>query len=603
MKNLYKISFASLTLLTFSLTLKAQTFTDVFGVDISTDVGWTEGGNFIDYDKDGDLDLFAGNNPRKSAVNFLYENDGLGNFTKIDTGIIVTDIVMTENGTWGDFDNDGWIDLFVANGGFDSSRVDFLYKNNGNGYFTKYYDNDISSSVGFSQGCSWADYDKDGDLDLFVIQNLNPAGSGPGVDCFYTNNGNGTFTKILASAPAGELVSNAGTGFTPGWSDYDNDNDLDLFVANSNTSNFLYQNNNDGSFTKVTNGAIATDVFGSIGCSWGDYDNDGDMDLFVCNFNQNDNLYRNNGNGTFTKILISPVVSNGGTGEGSAWGDYDNDGDLDLIVANGGPGTDVVFLYENNGTLGFTKILPGDSEDDLLVTGCWAGVIFGDVENDGDLDVYLANFNGKNDKIFINNGTNNNWVNIECIGTNSNVSAIGTKVRIKATINGTPVWQMREISGCTGYLSQNSLRCHFGLGDATIIDSIKIEWSIGGTEIYTNVAVNDFYLATENAGFVTSVQEQAVTLPNVFSLKQNFPNPFNPSTKIDYKLSVDNSGKLVIFNVLGDRIKEFNLKNSEGSVVWNGKNAKGFNVSSGTYFYQLLTESGKSETRKMTLVK
>ena len=109
MKNFYKISFASFTLLTFSLTLKAQTFTDVLGVDISTDVGWTEGGNFIDYDKDGDLDLFAGNNPRKSAVNYLYENDGLGNFTKIDTGIIVTDIVMTENGTWGDFDNDGWI--------------------------------------------------------------------------------------------------------------------------------------------------------------------------------------------------------------------------------------------------------------------------------------------------------------------------------------------------------------------------------------------------------------------------------------------------------------------------------------------------------------
>ncbi|MFB0515579.1 MAG: LamG-like jellyroll fold domain-containing protein, partial [Candidatus Neomarinimicrobiota bacterium] len=203
---------------------------------------------------------------------------------------------------------------------------------------------------------------------------------------------------------------------------------------------FLYVNNGDGTFTKVTTGPPVSDGGYSRGASWGDYDNDGDLDLFVTNSGKNNFLYANNGDGTFAKVTSGPPVSDGGLSYGAAWGDYDNDGDLDLFVAN--------------------------SE-------------------------------GENNFLYANNGSANHWINLQLVGTRSNISAIGAKVHLKAIIGGVPIWQLNEISGQSGFCGQNSLNAEFGLGDATVIDSIRIEWPSGIVWDTTNVGVDQFLTITE----------------------------------------------------------------------------------------------------------
>ena len=194
-----------------------------------------------------------------------------------------------------------------------------------------------------------------------------------------------------------------------------------------------------GNFSEITSGDVVTDGGYSYGCAWGDYDNDGDLDLFVANWNNENNfLYANNGDGTFTKVTSGDVVTDGGSSWGCTWGDYDNDGDLDLFVAN----------YSN-----------------------------------------------QNNFLYANNGNSNNWINIECTGVASNVSAIGSKVKVNATIGGDSVWQLREISGGTS--SQESLNAEFGLGDATVIDEVQVIWPSGQTQVLPTVTPNQFLTITE----------------------------------------------------------------------------------------------------------
>lgn len=258
-------------------------------------------------------------------------------------------------------------------------------------------------------------------------------------------------------------------------------------------------------------GPIANDSENSRGGSWGDYDNDGDLDLFVANGPGNNSLYENKGDGTFTRVDSGPIVTEGGESRGSSWGDYDNDADLDLFVANFGQNN---HLYRNDGDPGetgqvsFTQITSGEIVNDGRDSeGCsWA-----DYDNDGDIDLYVANWDDNN-SLYENNGNNNKWINIKCVGTFSNASAIGVKVRVKASIGGRPVWQMREISAQTGRYSQNSLNAEFGLGDAALIDSIRIEWTSGKNQILTNIDVDTFMTIIEPVPLVA--QEAPVAEAN-----------------------------------------------------------------------------------------
>ncbi len=458
-------------------------FTAIANGPIVTDRGDSTGCAWGDYDNDGNLDLFVSN--FGTPFNYLYRNNGDASFTRITTGAIATDDTNSEGAAWADYDNDGNLDLFVAVG---LGGNDLLYRNNGDGSFTKITAGPVVQSGGNSRGCAWADYDNDGHVDLFVS---NEQGQN---NFLFHNSGDGTFTKITS----GNIANDGGASYSCAWADYDNDRFLDLFVANLNQNNFLYHNNRDGTFTRITSGRIVSEAGASQGCAWGDYDNDGLLDLFVANRNQRNFLYHNDGNGAFTAITNGAVVNDVGYSWSPAWIDYDNDGFLDLFVANGppnGPGQND-FLYRNNGDGTFTRITTGSVVSDAAIGD---GCAWGDYNNDGFPDLFVTNLNDQNNLLYRNNGNANNWLTVRCAGRLSNRSAIGTKVRLKSMAGDQSRWQMREISGGGGYGSQNALCAYFGLGGVTNIQSVRLEWPSGLVQELHAVAPNQSLTVAEPA--------------------------------------------------------------------------------------------------------
>jgi len=440
-----------------------QTFTKITTGLIATEGGDSSGVAWGDFNNDGFPDLFVGNGGTR---NFLYRNNGDGTFTKLTNAAPALDSGF--GGSWGDFNNDGWLDLFVAN-----RSVNYLYRNNGDGTFTK-----VTSFAGAAGSTSWSgswgDYDRDGWLDLFI------SNGGGNNNVLLHNNGNVTFTKIIGP----RIVRDGGASIGAAWQDYDGDGWPDLFVANNGGNNFLYRNLRNGTFTRITAGPIATDSQPSIVADWGDYDNDGWPDLAVGCFGHN-LLFRNLGNGTFAKQTSGPVVLDTQNSEIVQWIDYDNDGFLDLFSANDGGQNNA--LYHNNGDGTFTKITTGSLVND---GGNSAGCAWADYDNDGFLDLFVANWQGSRPNfLYRNNGNTNHWLNVKCVGTASNRAGIGAKVRVRATIRTADTWQLREISGGTGF-GQTSLLAHFGLGDAVTADTVRIEWPSGAIQELHGVSVN-----------------------------------------------------------------------------------------------------------------
>ncbi|MCC6963933.1 MAG: VCBS repeat-containing protein [candidate division Zixibacteria bacterium] len=455
-------------------------FTPVFTGPVVSDAGDSRSANFVDYDNDGDLDLFITNGPQLGQPDYLYRNNGDGTFVKITGDPITTVALASDGATFGDFDNDGDEDCFVATWW---NNPNIFYENNGNGTFAQITTGPIATGGTHSEAGSWADYDQDGYLDLYVCNSFSSL-----ANLLFHNNGDGTFTKILTGPQSTDLFrSRVGA-----WGDYDNDSDLDLFVANEfNHPNNLYRNDGGGTFTKITTGNIVTDLNESFGASWGDIDNDLDLDLFVANGeDQHDCLYTNNGDGTFTKVTTGPVVSSGGYGVGSTFADVDNDGDLDLYVCNAfAPLATTNFLFLNNGDGTFTR----DLSDPIATDDGWTyGCAFGDIDADGDLDLALAKCLGasENNALYLNGGNSNHYLALECVGSRSNRSGIGTRLKIKATIGGVPRWQMREVTSQAGYCVQNGEDAWFGLGDALTVDSLVVTWPSGVVRILTNVAAD-----------------------------------------------------------------------------------------------------------------
>jgi len=456
-----------------------------------------------DFNNDGYQDLYV---TPLTGNSLLYSNNGNGTFTQILNGPVPSDSGPCFGATWADYDNDGGLDLFV---GVNSSRSDWLYHNNGLGGFTKITTGAIVNSGGNANNCGWADYDNDGFIDLFVANSDQN-------DFFYHNNGDGTFTRIMTNA----IATKTGNSQGGSWADYDNDGWPDLFVSRVNEPNLLYHNEGNGVFTPVTNGIIVHDIGVGQGTSWGDYDNDGYLDLFVVNPNLRNFLYRNNGDGTFTKITNGPVVNDIGNGHGCAWADYDNDGYLDLFVANR---LGANFLYHNYGDGTFTRVttgvIPTDAAD--AVSGAWA-----DYDNDGFQDLFVTELNSFNNRLYHNNGNSNGWLTIKLEGRLSNRAAIGAKVRVKATIGGSSFWQMREISGGGGLGSQNDLRAAFGLGDATNADIVRIEWPSRMVQQFTNVAARQFLTFIEPSASITPSSINAAMGTNVaFAVQSDLDPP------------------------------------------------------------------------------
>lgn len=463
-------------------------FSKVQNSPVVTTAGDSRSVNWIDIDNDQDLDLFISNGSQFGSSNFLYRNNGTGGFTA-ETGVpMVQNNTPSDGATWADYDNDGDNDCFVANW---YGVNNLLYRNDGTGHFEPILSGNLVTDGGHSETASWGDYDRDGWLDLYVTNS-----GGNFRNFLYRNLHDGSFERISTGTP----VTDALVSRSVNWADYNKDGNPDLFVSNENNQNEnLYRNNGDGSFTKVSGDPLVTSAGKTMSSSWGDYDNDGNMDVFLANDQGNDGLFRNDGNGHFEKILNDPVVTSGGNSFGSQWADIDNDADLDLFVTNafwGGQWKNFLFLNNGNGT--FTQNL---QEIPATDQGWSYGCAFGDWDQDGDLDLGVATcFNAnQTDYLYENHSaeTSNNWLVVKLIGVQSNHSAIGARVVAKAIINGQAVSQTREISAQSGYCGQNQLEAHFGLADADTVQ-LSIQWPSGLETIMGKVAVNQWITVTES---------------------------------------------------------------------------------------------------------
>ncbi|MFW5762369.1 MAG: FG-GAP repeat domain-containing protein, partial [Cyclobacteriaceae bacterium] len=403
--------------------LQAQTFTTVSGDPLTNLTTTSYGQAWGDFNNDGWIDVYVAN---LSDNNLLFTNDGTGNF--LDGIIMPTASFGSQSygGSWGDYDNDGDLDLYGAERG----GMNRLYINDGTGNFTYPSYPPITTDFGISVSTSCIDFNNDGLLDLSVAN----FGSSQ-VNNLYRNDGGNTFTNVYPGT--------GGFDQSLAWSDYDNDGFMELFIArNNNTSNLLFDNDGTG-LTQVTGSATTADVSSSYSASWADYDNDGDFDLFVTNSGTDatsvNQLYRNDGGGNFTKITTGDIVNDIGNSRGSDWGDYDNDGWIDLYVTNRNQN----FLYRNNGDGTFTRITSGDIVN--LLSNSYS-CSWNDINNDGFLDLYvITDHSSTGNALFLNNTNENHYLNVRLVGTASNASAIGAKVRVKANINGTSFWQIREV--------------------------------------------------------------------------------------------------------------------------------------------------------------
>ncbi|MCC9169014.1 FG-GAP-like repeat-containing protein [Pontibacter harenae] len=439
---------------------------------IASEQSYGDGIFWGDYNNDGHQDLFT------AGDNVLYSNQ--------NSLLNKSNITFRTNGAgaWADYDNDGDLDFFAIGQSYGNS-TSTLYENMGNGAFSETYIAGVTGTIG---SCSWLDYDRDGYLDLFLTFPYMREG------ILYRNNGDKSFSVETKLKEAGGNVTSV---------DYDNDGDEDLFFTSS-VKNVLYENRGGGNFVLNQKSILTTTYSGGNGSSWADFDNDGDLDVFLANgiYEPEANmLFINHGNGFFLPSSDPVFEQDEGQSHGSAWADYDNDGFLDLFVANV-QGRNM--LYHNNGNGTFTKITQGEivnETDEYAYNGPSSfGCAWADYNNDGFLDLAVAKRSGTRNSFYKNSGNSNHWINLLLIGTVSNRSAIGTKVQVKS--NGR--WQYHHVFSQTGYNGQNSLNVEFGLGTANSIDSLVIMWPSGSKQVRTSVSVDKFLSIEEPVSYSLS---------------------------------------------------------------------------------------------------
>ncbi len=497
-----------------SQTISSQLFTKVTDSPISNSPSDSRSVNFLDVNNDGWDDVFISNGLNGGQDDFLFINNGDGSFSISDSEIS-NDGKSSVGATFADFDNDGDKDAYITNW---YGQINGLFINDGGGLFQKADMSIISQTGTFAETATWGDANNDGWLDLYIT---NSAGTKHNL--FYLNDGQGQFTLMENHT----LVEDVDLSRSADWIDMNDDGRMDLLVCNEdNEANDVFINQGDLSFEKLTGVAIVTMANSTQSFSYGDIDNDGDQDLFFANagyFQEQNNQLFINENGEFLADESSIVSMDGGCSYSSNFVDYDNDGDLDLYVSNGYcPSNLQNFLYQNQGD--GTFLLDNEALPDLEEV-CSYGAAWGDANNDGFLDLIIANCKNNNSSsqptndFYLNNGNGNHWLKINLIGTISNQDAIGAKVQISSVINNEIVHQWRTISSQPGYASQNSFTIHVGLGNATVITDIKVHWPSGLISTLQDVDVNQIIEIKED---ITNASNDPETGLLYFSL---VPNP------------------------------------------------------------------------------
>jgi hypothetical protein len=488
---------------------------DTYGQSFSVDSGVTlnngplsQGCSWVDLNNDGLLDLYISTAVFSSpAANLVFLNNGSGGFSQSTTAPLGTDLTSTAGQTWGDYDNDGNIDLFICNPG----STNILYKGLGGGLFSKPAVGPMVSTVGQDYAAAWGDYDSDGLLDLVICTRdvVGPI-SGTVLE-LYRNIGGGQFSQVTI----GDIVTIARNYAYSSWIDVDADGDQDLFVSTGapepGANDILYRNllveTSIADFERDSLSGLTQDSSDCLYPAWGDYDNDGLMDVYVTTWGgiagaRPNILYRASSPGTYVKVTApatGALITASNVSTGATWGDYDNDGDLDIFTTEQVSAANK--LYENNGDGSFTDVT---AVVGLTAVSGYAShaAAWADYDQDGDLDLFVTfgYFSpGSRNRLYRSSGNGNNWLSVTCVGLDgNNRSGIGAKVRVKATINGLPVWQTRAVSSSSGFFS-TTLGQHFGLGDATEADSVIVQWPSGLVSILLDVTAGQRVLIDDCA--------------------------------------------------------------------------------------------------------
>ena len=486
----------------------------------------------FDYNNDGFIDFYfvtSGNAPTSDnkVGNVLYRNNGDGTFTDVTDQTGVGDLGYGMGVASADYDNDGDADFYLANFGADA-----FYRNNGNGTFTQ-----VSKEIGIDNP-EWAvagvflDYDLDGDLDLFIVNYLqypmvvrqsNPKNGMIGyqhprafqgtADRLYQNNGDGTFTDV--SFVAGITNAEEGRGMAAVAFDYDNDHWPDIYVANDTNRNFLYRNNRDGTFTDNSllagTGYDETGIAeGSMGVDCGDYNQDGWLDLIIAN-SETATLYKNDHDGFFIETTVEAGLSEPTfrfVGFSPIFLDYDHDTYLDLFSANGHP-QDIIEqlvdsetyaqvdqLFRNQGDGSFSEV-SAFSGDYFSQSYVGRSCVSSDYDNDGDVDLLISNSNQSAFLLRNEIGNQQNWILIQLEGQHSNRDGIGSRVTIEIKNKGETITQTAEVKSGSNYASTSDRRLHFGLGQVENVDHIHIRWSRGTEQEMYNILANQLLIIQE----------------------------------------------------------------------------------------------------------
>ncbi len=459
----------------------------------AVDGGLSRGVAFGDADGDGDPDLLVANTI--NYPEFLYRNDGDRFVQVMETAPSLAG-GFTEGVNWVDFDNDGDLDIFAVR----TDGPNALYRNDGDWLFVEHDAGDLSSDHSTSSMACWADVDNDGWLDVFVV---NRRGEN---DALYRNVGGRSFERLDDSV----VGRPGGDGRSCVLADLDNDGDPDLYVGNfidsstvpaTRQRNYLYFNQGGFEFTEHLGSHVVESRERTYGVSAADADNDGDLDLFVTNIGigERNHLYLNDGSGTFEPHEAGLATPFDTPSKGHTWGDFDLDGDLDIAVANGTEGTEHIgnelFLNVGNATF-----LPLESGDFVTSRNISAGIASADIDSDGDLDLYVANWGGGDeDNVMYRNQSQGRWLKLSLEGTDSNRMAVGSRVTITTRHDGRAHRQFRWLVSTTGYASQDDAVLHFGLGSAERVDELSVEWPSGRQDTFRDLAANRHLRITEGA--------------------------------------------------------------------------------------------------------
>jgi hypothetical protein len=501
----------------------------------------------IDYDRDGWPDIYFTNSPTvdmalkgEKARGALYHNNHDGTFTDVTAKAGIGTPCFAMGGAVGDYNNDGWPDLYVTCLG-----GNVLYRNNGDGTFT-----DVTKQAGvadgrWSTGAAFADYDGDGFVDLMVTNYVDfklndlpgfgksptckyrgidvqcgPRGLKGAGDSLFHNNGDGTFTDVSKAAGVDDPNGYYGLGVV--WSDFNNTGRPDIYVANDSTPNYMYRNDGNGKFTEIgleSGTAVSEDGSeqGSMGVAVADYNHTGRFSIYVTNFADEFNtLYENQGKWDFRDISYSAGValpSLPWVKWGDAFFDLDNDGWADLVSVNGQvyPQVDALpsgaryrqpmnlFMNEKNGTFCDAGQQGGSAITEPRVS---RGLAAADLDNDGNVDLVVGNLDGAPTVLHNPGIPGAHWVSFELAGSKSNRLALGARI----TLTAGGMTQTDEVRSGGSYLSQNDLRVHFGLGQARKIDSVEIRWPSGKIDKLNDLAPDQFYSVLEGSGLVDAAK-------------------------------------------------------------------------------------------------